>query len=953
MAEWMERLQAALAGRYTIERELGRGGMATVYLARDLRHDRRVAVKVLMPRLAAALGSDRFLREIATAARLTHPHILPLYDSGDADGVLYYVMPWVSGESLRDRITGVGALPVAEALGIARGAASALAYAHSQGIVHRDIKPENILLEEGEAVIADFGIARALDVSVDDRLSLPGLAVGTPRYMSPEQSAGLEVDARTDIYSLGCVLHEMLAGEPPFDGPTPQVIQARHRSEPPRRVRAVRPTVSARLQSVLDSMLEKIPADRIQTAAELARVLEDLAAESHGAPIAPGARRLTRRTGLAAAGLVLVAALGLWGLLGGQTPLSPDRVVVYPLTEPAGRSPEARGESLALLLGHALEHTDPLKWIDGWGLLTQAQRADARHVSVEDEHALSRRAGARYFVDGAIVRSDDSTTVILRLYDVQGDSLVTQTSASAALDTLSLARVGLGAVTRLLPALLAPGRPLDASLVERLLARHPGAVAHWLQGDREYRRNRFVPALDHYRRAVAGDSGLVQAALSGAQAASWLNQDDEASGLVAVALAGAADLPPRYRAFAEGLAAYLRGSADTATTRYQAALAGDSSWTEAWTALGEAYFHLLPGMGSPDSLAGAAFTRAARLDSAFAPALVHLTELTIRRGDLPRGAQLVAQLRRFDTDTSMVAPLALMLECVERGAGATRWVRELARDPGGVLDAARALSAGAAHAACAEQGFRVVLEHEASPPNTRWGALLGLQGLLLAQGREAEVRTLLDASVATLPAAVGLFLVDAVAGAAFEDRAEAVSASLDGDPATFRAGRLWYLGEWAARRRDSLRLGELERAAQALAARTGTQGDRLVADALAAHLQLHRGDSAGALARFRLLASVARTDSLAWDPWHALVPERMQLAELLLASGDAEQAARVLEVFDGQQTVMFLPYLPRALALRVRAAEALGRPREGAQLRERIAALVRAPVAATRAVRQP
>src|SRR5688500_13987513 len=207
MAEWMERLEAALAGRYTIERELGRGGAATVYLAHDLRHDRRVALKVLRPRLAASVGSDRFLREITTAARLTHPHILPLYDSGDADGILYYVMPWVAGESLRDRLGREGALPVAEAIRIARGTAAALAYAHAQGVVHRDIKPENILLEAGEAVVADFGIARALNVSaLDERLSLPGLAVVTPRYMLPEQCMGSDVDACNVIHWLVSVL---------------------------------------------------------------------------------------------------------------------------------------------------------------------------------------------------------------------------------------------------------------------------------------------------------------------------------------------------------------------------------------------------------------------------------------------------------------------------------------------------------------------------------------------------------------------------------------------------------------------------------------------------------------------------------------------------------------------------------------------------------------------------
>src|SRR5881227_369957 len=224
----LARVQAALAGRYTIERELGRGGMATVYLAQDRKHHRQVAIKVLKPELAAALGPERFLREIDTAARLNHPHILPLHDSGQAGGFLYYVMHYIEGESLRDRLEREGPLPLEDALRITRDVTSALSYAHSHDVVHRDIKPENILLSGGEAVVADFGIARALTAAGGDNLTTIGLAVGTPTYMSPEQAAGVaQLDGRSDIYSLGCVLYEMLAGEPPFTGPTAQAIIAR------------------------------------------------------------------------------------------------------------------------------------------------------------------------------------------------------------------------------------------------------------------------------------------------------------------------------------------------------------------------------------------------------------------------------------------------------------------------------------------------------------------------------------------------------------------------------------------------------------------------------------------------------------------------------------------------------------------------------------------------------
>jgi serine/threonine-protein kinase len=230
-----------LAGRYRIQREIGAGGMATVYLARDIKHDRDVALKVLRADLSAAIGTDRFLTEVQIAARLDHPHILTLIDSGSADGTLFYVMPYVRGESLRARLARERQLPLHDALSITRQIASALDYAHAQGVVHRDIKPENILLHEGEAVLADFGIALAMAEAGGTRLTQTGLSLGTPQYMSPEQATGERtVDARSDIYSLGAVLYEMLAGEPPMTGATKQAIIAKLLAERPTRLRIIR-----------------------------------------------------------------------------------------------------------------------------------------------------------------------------------------------------------------------------------------------------------------------------------------------------------------------------------------------------------------------------------------------------------------------------------------------------------------------------------------------------------------------------------------------------------------------------------------------------------------------------------------------------------------------------------------------------------------------------------------
>ena len=314
-----ERLSNALADRYRIERELGAGGMATVHLARDLRHDRMVALKVMRPELLAVIGAQRFLAEIKTTASLQHPHILPLHDSGEVDGTVFYVMPYVEGESLRDRLERERQLPVEQAVRIAREVAGALDYAHRRGVIHRDIKPENILLHEGQALVADFGIALAVSrLETGTRMTETGMSLGTPHYMSPEQAMGERaVDARADVYALGCVLYEMLTGEPPFTGPTAQAIVARVLTDAPRSLRAQRQTIPAHVEAAVHKALQKLPADRFATAADLATALGDPAfrTEALSAVAGPGAAR--SRVGAVVAG-VTIAALGIlaaWGWL--------------------------------------------------------------------------------------------------------------------------------------------------------------------------------------------------------------------------------------------------------------------------------------------------------------------------------------------------------------------------------------------------------------------------------------------------------------------------------------------------------------------------------------------------------------------------------------------------------------------------------------------------------------
>ncbi|HYN09014.1 MAG TPA: protein kinase [Vicinamibacterales bacterium] len=283
MGALRERLEHGLAGRYAVDRELGQGGMAVVFLARDLRHDRQVAVKVLRPEIAAEVGAERFLREIKFAAGLTHPHILPVHDSGDADGLLFYVMPAMGGRSLRERLDRERQLPLEDAVRITREVAAALDYAHRHDVVHRDIKPDNILLHEGAAMVADFGIGRAL--SGRGSVTQTGLAIGTPAYMSPEQASGESaVDGRSDLYSLGCVLYEMLTGEPPFTGPNMQAVITKRFVAPIPRVKAIRDVPDA-IDRVVARALARTPVDRFATAAELAESLRvGLTADSPGTP---------------------------------------------------------------------------------------------------------------------------------------------------------------------------------------------------------------------------------------------------------------------------------------------------------------------------------------------------------------------------------------------------------------------------------------------------------------------------------------------------------------------------------------------------------------------------------------------------------------------------------------------------------------------------------------------
>jgi serine/threonine-protein kinase len=377
--------------------------MATVYLALDLRHRRRVALKVLHPELALALGAERFLREIEVAANLTHPHILPLFDSGEIQGLLYYVMSYVEGESLRGRLGRTSQLPVDQSIRIAANVASALAYAHGRGIVHRDIKPENILLEGDEAVVADFGIAKAVGEAGGDRLTVTGTAIGTPSYMSPEQAAGdRQLDGRADVYSLGCVLYEMLAGEPPYTGPTAQAIATKRVTDPVPSVRRLRPAVPEWLDQTLAKALAPIPADRFATAAELARALQPDSTTTTGALAARTGRTLGRMT---SGRLALVAGvlIGLGVLFAWLRSRSPEagaddgvkRVAVLPF--------ENLGDSSGVHFAEGMSDAVRGKLIALSGLQVIARATSMTfHDTGKAPEATARELGIRYLLSGTV-----------------------------------------------------------------------------------------------------------------------------------------------------------------------------------------------------------------------------------------------------------------------------------------------------------------------------------------------------------------------------------------------------------------------------------------------------------------------------------------------------------------------------------------------------------------------
>jgi len=576
----MALLATALQGRYVIEREIGSGGTAVVFRARDLRHERLVAIKVLRPELARSLGTERFLREIRIAASLTHPHILPVHDSGGIDDLLYYVMPYVEGESLRSRLIREGALPMDDALRIARETADALSYAHSRGVVHRDIKPGNILLVGGHAVVADFGIATATGMGSDDEtLTSPGLIIGTPAYMSPEQARGeLVVDGRSDLYSLGCVLYEMLTGQPPFTGPSAHAVLARHSQDIPLPVRARRASVPVEVEAAVERLLEKLPADRFATAAQFAAALPLDSTEQ------TGARRRTRVTlrWSAAAAVVGVLAAAVVARPARPAALDKSLYVVLPFRHRGDTpAPLLKGDQCESLLHDALRRWRDVAVVDPLWVSDARARAGDQPLTLETGLALARGRGAGAMVTGEVWQVGDSVYVRGALYDV-GDRgrAVRQHTVAIAPD---LSNAG-PRFQELAGALLVGEGTAGAG------GRAPASLRAWkaYEAGREALLKWDLPSAQaRLIEAVTLDPAYGEANLALATTMSWAGELASEWRAYAAAAAAPDAVAPADRERSLALLSLAEGRYQEACAAYRAMVRRDSLDFGAWFGLGE------------------------------------------------------------------------------------------------------------------------------------------------------------------------------------------------------------------------------------------------------------------------------------------------------------------------------------------------------------------------------
>ncbi|MDX2194509.1 MAG: serine/threonine-protein kinase [Gemmatimonadales bacterium] len=636
-----------LAGRYELGTCVGSGGTAHVYRARDLRHGRVVAVKLLREEVVRGFGTDRFLREIAALARLQHPHIVPLLDSGEEDGRAFLVMPFIE-ESLRAKLRREGVLPVAEALAFAAQVADGLAHAHANGILHRDIKPENILLQDGEALVSDFGMARFL-IRESDWSTSGGLAVGTPAYMSPEQiAASRTLDARSDVYALGCVLHEMLAGQPPFTGATVQIIASRHLTEPPPPVTGSRPVVSPSVQRVLARALAKLPADRQASARTFGDEVR-LADASPAEPRPPEPLRVEVRLAEAEPDAASGQGASRWAtrgrplglLLAGGALLALALRFSQPWGPPASAVTGVTLVAKSRMAGVAAPETGPL--VSALGALDHARvTAAAPDVTSGAALAEARARGDRYIATLALDGEGEARVVSAEVRGVGDERVRARIEARGAAAALALLAdsVAFGVVR----AIAGEERIATGRLRALLTATTSGrALGHLAEAQRLMARSDFAGAERECRAALQADSNSAIAWRRLAVALDWQEREPDALIVLAAGLArGAARLVPAWGAeLLSAEAAYLRGDRERAISAFERLVVGHATQSDVVFGLAEARFHLGLSRLETPMAARVNFERHAELEGPFLPTIVHRADLAIGAGDLRAAEALV------------------------------------------------------------------------------------------------------------------------------------------------------------------------------------------------------------------------------------------------------------------------------------------------------------------------
>ena len=892
MLDFVERVRAALGQHYAILRELGKGGMSTVYLAQDLKHGRQVAVKVVRPELAGVLGGSRFVQEIQISSRLTHPHVVPVYDSGQVGDLLYYTMPYVEGESLRAKLNREKSLPLDESLRIAREIASALNYAHRQGVIHRDIKPENVLLSDGEAVVSDFGIARAISLAGGPSVTASGFPLGTLGYMSPEQAAGSrDLDGRTDIYSLGCVLYEMVVGKLPERWIDQESLRTGRISGGSVEERLQLDSLPKPIEHILVKALAQNPADRFASAAELGDALK---APSQG-PTASSTSRSARRSPWVVAiavAFALAAVVSATMLLRptGDPDLDPNLLAVAPFSV---LDPELEywSEGMVDMLSASLDGAGSLTTVPPTASI-QRWHGRADPTSADE---FGGDLGAGLVVYGRLIGAGvDSTRVLAALYDVASHSVLTEFDVrdrSDRVDRLadSLAVQVMTDLTRT--------RTLGAWRLASLGSSSPAALKAFLQGEQRYRRFDIDSAVVLYERAVELDSSFALAHSRRADAAGWGLYGDP-NRIRSLIRAGDLNHGLARRESLLLASDSIWGALDTFTgdsvgwvqlnrllPTLQVAVRGYPSDPHVWFKYGEALYHWGPYLGVQDEAALEAFERAVELDSAFIPAYKHLIELALLVDGRERGEQVV------DAYLEHAGP--------GRFTAAARATRALL-DPeqasrpetDGLLDS---LSAGTIYQVWFDLKWWPDSSETAVRVARAWvnkadtgGARVTLATSLAYRGRVNEAYRLAGADYPALFASLARL------GAVPEDTAAAVMGSwLD----NCRPGGLLHAQRWWMQRGDG---NSLRRAAVCLDSVAVVAPERfrrrlqLGAHSARANLTLVQGDTVVAL---RMLQEIPD-----WPYCYSCYYERLTLAELLAALGRYQEAADLLDRIPFERT---------------------------------------------------